>query len=111
MIIAKAIGRVADFIYKYAFFFLPDDHPWDYVAHFIVSFVVMLAISLFLKIVNVPPRISFYTAIGFILLLSIIKEVADIYLGKTDGLADMTANIIGVIAAALIILFVIKTAN
>lgn len=108
MIIAKTVEKITGFIYKYIFFFLPNDHPWDYIAHFIVNFVGVLAILFFLKVINVPPRISFYVAISVMLLLSIVKETMDLYLGKTDGIADMTANILGIAFAVLIIFLAVK---
>lgn len=101
--IAKAVSGVANFISDYFFFFLPKGHPWDYVAHFIISFAGVLAILLFLKFLNIPDRLSFYIAIAVMLVLGIIKEIDDIYLGKTDGIADMTANILGIALAVLII--------
>lgn len=91
--------------------FVPHPHPWDYVAHFALSFVGIFGILFFLKLLDVPSKVSFYSAVGVVLSLGIIKELIDMRLGRTDMAGDMTANILGLALASLIILFVTKIAN
>lgn len=113
------IQRAADFIYKYFLFFLPQPsngvvpgHPYDYIAHFLVSLagVCVLYIMLLwpLKMLGISPRLTIFTAAALMLALGIAKEISDIRLGKTDIIADLIADILGLIAGMLIIFLIIK---
>ncbi len=105
------IQRTAEFVYKYLLFFLPrgEPHPWDYVAHLIVSFAITTAIFLVgNKVVGINFRASLIAAIFAALAIGAVKEFADWRIGNTDIVADMIANILGVAAAVCIMFFVSK---
>lgn len=102
------IQKAAEFVYKYFLFFLPEgkSHPWDYVAHFIVSFA--LALIIFLvgnKILGASFKSSLGAAIFAALAVGTVKEFDDWRIGNTDISGDMIANILGIGAIALILFF------
>ena len=111
MIINIVVG-VTNFFTTYIFFFLPHEHPWDYVMHFIVSFVGVLAIMFFLKFLNTPPRVSLYIAIGVMLVGGIVKEIVDIHTGAEaiDVVGDLFGNFLGV-ALGVALIFNLKATN
>ena len=109
MIINVVVG-VTNFFTTYIFFFLPHEHPWDYVMHFIISFVGVLAIMFFLKFLNTPPRVSLYIAIGIMLVGGIVKEIVDMQIGETDMAGDLIGNFLGV-ALGVALIFSLKATN
>ncbi|MFY9457960.1 MAG: hypothetical protein WAP23_03480 [Candidatus Spechtbacterales bacterium] len=116
------IQEAAEFMGKHILFFLPQstsgtmEHPWDYVAHFIVSFagvgILFTALFFLLKALGVQPgaqqKIAIFTGAGIMLVIGIIKEINDKNLGKTDMAGDMLADILGILAALLLAFLVIK---
>lgn len=99
------IEQTAKFVYKYIFFFLPNGHPWDYVAHSMASLILLAAtyvlLSLLLKIPHTPALVASAAAITVI---EVIKEINDYSLGKTDIAQDLIADAIGTFAAIVAIL-------
>ncbi len=113
------LQKTTEFIGKYILFFLPQstpgtmEHPWDYVAHFIVSFagVGILYLALFfplIKALGVQPKIAIFTSAAIMLVIGIIKEVNDKNLGKTDMAGDITADILGIALAVIVALVGMK---
>lgn len=115
------IQKAAGFIGKHILFFLPQstpgamEHPWDYVAHFIVSFtgVGILSLVLFfsLKALGAQPRIAILVSAIIMLAIGIVKEINDKNLGKTDMAGDMLADILGIVLATLLIFLAMKMLN
>lgn len=115
------IQKTSEFVGKYVLFFLPQstpgamEHPWDYVAHFIFSFIglgILFLILLFpFKAFGLQPKIAVFASAGIMLAIGIVKEIGDKNLGKTDMAQDMLANILGIIAATLLIFLAIKMLN
>ena len=115
------IQKAAEFIGKRILFFLPQsttgamEHPWDYVAHFIVSFagvgILYLALFFPLKALGVQPKIAVFTSATIMLVIGIIKEVNDKNLGKTDMAGDMVADAIGITLALIIAFIVMRMIN
>lgn len=102
------IQKAAEFIYTYVLFFLPENkpHPWDYAAHFIISFTLVLIIFAALnKAFGVSFKSSLVAAIFATLMIGVVKECDDWRVGNTDIIADMAANLIGIGAIALILFF------
>ena len=101
------IERVCGLIYKYIFFFLPTGHPYDYIAHFIVSFAGVILLFLILKLpginLGLSFKISFLSAVGIMIFVGVVKEISDANMDKTDMVFDLFANALGVIVAMLII--------
>ena len=106
--------KAASWIYDNILFFLPEEgsHPWDYVAHFIVSFVgvgiLFLIILVPLKILGVQPKITLLISAGLMLAVGVAKEISDSNLGKTDMAGDMLSDILGIVAATLIVFIIVK---
>ena len=106
--------KAASWIYNYILFFLPKDgsHPWDYVAHFIVSFagvgILFLMFLFLLKPLGVHPKIALYVGAGIMLAIGIAKEISDKNLGKTDMAGDILSDILGIIAAMIVILLITR---
>ncbi|MBI1888591.1 MAG: hypothetical protein HYS15_01520 [Candidatus Spechtbacteria bacterium] len=107
------IQRAADLVYKYFLFFLPQghSHPWDYAAHFIVSFAAMSALFFILRTLKVSYGASFITAVCILFVFAAAKEISDAQLGKTDLAQDMLANFLGISAATVLILLLAKQPN
>lgn len=114
------IQKASEFISKHFLLFLPQsmpgalEHPWDYVAHFLVSSVglgiLFLILFWIIKVFNVPHRelISGTLAATIIATFGLAKEISDKNLGKQDMAGDMLANTIGITFAALLIFLVIN---
>lgn len=115
------IQRASEFMGRYILFFLPQstpgtmEHPWDYVAHFIVSFagvgIIYLALFFPLKTLGLQPKITLLVSAGIMLAIGIIKEVNDKNLGKQDMAGDILGDILGIILAALLIFIAMKVLN
>ena len=76
------------------------EHPWDYVAHFMVSFMLVFSIFFVLK-KFLHKTGALFTSILITFFLGIIKEI---WLDKTTegfGNKDMVANILGIYFAYL----------
>jgi hypothetical protein len=95
-------------------FFLPQTsggagppHPWDYVAHLLVSFIgiviLFFVLLLPLKSFGISPKIGLVISAGVMLVIGIIKEVNDNNLGKTDMAGDILANITGIALSVIIV--------
>lgn len=107
------IQKAAGFVCKRVLRF-PGGHPYDYCAHFTVSFVLTVVLFFFVnqaigQAIRVDPRISVIAAVSATLLIGIRKELDDIRLNKTDSIKDMLGNIIG-ISLALVPIFIFITA-
>lgn len=100
------LDRLALFAYKYFLFFLPNGHPWDYIAHFIVNFAGVLVVFAILKIFAVSPKIALLIASLALLAVGIVKEINDFHLGKTDIANDMAANLLGITMAVMLIILI-----
>ena len=111
MIINIVVG-VTNFFTTYIFFFLPHEHLWDYVMHFIVSLVGVLAIMFLLKFLNMPPRAALYIAIIITLFFGIVKEIVDIQTGAEaiDVAGDLIGDFLGV-ALGVALIFSLKATN
>ncbi len=105
------IQKAADFVYKYFLFFLPHGYPWEYAAHFIVSFTVVSALFFILRAFKVSYNASFITAVCILLIFAVAKEISDARMGKTDLAQDMLANLLGISAAVVLIFLVTKFPN
>ncbi len=103
------IQKISDLIYEYAFFFFPagEPHPYDYIAHFTVSFVGVILLFLMIRLpginLGLSFKISFLSAVGIMIFVGIVKEISDANIGKTDMTFDLIANGLGIIVAMLII--------
>ena len=98
---------------KYIFFFLPtaegNHHPRDYAEHFLTCLAGVIVIFLLVKLFGVPFKTSLIIASGIMLGVGIIKEVFDFVSGHTDMAGDMTANILGIALAIIVVLVTAKT--
>lgn len=114
--IGPLIQKIALFIYKDIFRFpVNEPHPWDWYAHFIVSFVLVgllfgIFLGLFFFATSKLPsmqttKIAVFIASGVVFLGGLAKEIDDWNLGQRDVLADMGANTLGIGLAALLIIF------
>lgn len=103
------IQNLAKFIDNTIFLFLPKNHPWDYVMHFLVSFIGVILLFLLLSHFTVKLQLSFAIAASIMMILGLIKEINDFLLGKNDMVQDALADLIGIAyatcAIALSILF------
>ena len=103
------IQKISDLVYKHAFFFFPagEPHPYDYIAHFTVSFVGVILLFLILKLpginLGLSFKISFLSAVCIMIFAGIVKEISDANMGKTDMVFDLLANALGIMLAMLII--------
>ena len=107
------IQEIANFVYKYLLFFLPSGggHPWDYLAHFIVSFVTVLGLFFALKTFGVNHSVALITAVSALLAIALIKEIDDFRLGNSYIVMDMLMNFLGISAAVVFILVIVKLQN
>ena len=106
------IQKISDLIYEYAFFFFPagESHPYDYIAHFTVSFVGVILLFLMIRLpginLGLSFKISFLSAVGIMIFVGIVKEISDANIGKTDMTFDLIANGLGIILAITIMLII-----
>lgn len=109
------IQKVSDLIYKYFLFFLPQTtpfHPWDYVAHSIISFILAGSIFFFAyRVIHLDQRASVIAAVCITLTMGVIKELSDMRLGKTDIPQDIAADILGIVIALFLVFLFIRITN
>lgn len=121
------LQRTTAFIYKHIFARLPffpekESHPWDYYAHFIVSFVIAgVLFGIFLGILalfssKLPAFLTVRVALGAACVITlaggIVKEVFDWRVGQRDVVPDFLGDAFGVglfIVAALVLMNVIMS--
>ncbi|MCH7758830.1 hypothetical protein IID20_00505, partial [Patescibacteria group bacterium] len=60
-----------------------------------------------LKLINLSTMVSLAIAVSLMLLISIIKESVDKYLGRDDCFGDMLSNILGIVTATLVLIKVL----
>ena len=124
------IQGVSALVYKYFFvnvlrFPEKEAHPWDYYAHFILSFMLVAVLfGIFLGILalfssKLPAfltvRVAFGAACVITLAGGLIKEVSDWRAGYRDVVPDFSSDLAGVglailfVLVALVVVNVIKT--
>jgi len=123
------LQEITTLVYKYFFVRLlrfPENapHPWDYYAHFILSFILVgvffgifwVILALFSsKLPSFPTvKVAFGVACVITLAGGFIKEVYDWRVGRRDFTGDFLADVLGVglfILVALVVFVVIKMIN
>jgi len=115
------IQQVTALVWKYFFvrcLSFPENeaHPWDYYAHFILSFMIVgVLFGIFLGILalfssKLPAfltvRVAFGTACVITLAGGIVKEVFDWRMGQRDVMGDFTADALGVGLMAILVILV-----
>ena len=118
------IQTVADLVYKYFFVRLlsfPENaaHPWDYYAHFVVSFALVgvlfgIIFGVFALFSSRLPddiangKVALIAAPISVLLIGAIKEWSDWRMGSRDITGDLLADALGVGLAILVALVVMN---
>ncbi|MDA2922496.1 hypothetical protein MYX07_04505 [Patescibacteria group bacterium AH-259-L07] len=93
--ISNAVNRALPF---------PRGHPWDYFLHIIFSYTLVFLFFTILAAFKVSDIASLIVAALTTFSIGLTKEIGDKSLGKTDTLGDMVTNIIGIIAALLVLI-------
>ncbi|MDA2936591.1 hypothetical protein MYX06_05230 [Patescibacteria group bacterium AH-259-L05] len=82
----------------------PGDHPWDYFFHIIFSYILVFLFFTILAAFKVSDIASLIVAALTTFFIGLTKEIGDKSLGRTDTLGDMVTNILGIIAAILVLI-------
>ena len=87
-------------------------HPWDYVAHFIVSSagvgILFLVLFFPLKALGIHPKAAIFVSAAIMLVIGIVKEISDKNLGKQDMAGDMLADFLGITLTVIVIFLAMR---